>query len=77
MGRRPGRNRRPVFKAILAVAAIKGEKNLIELDQFLDLSERIPMMRPSPPGCNCLMPPATPLALQAHALPHPEQHAPW
>ena len=32
MTRRPRRNHSPAFKAKVAVAAIKGEKTLIELD---------------------------------------------
>jgi len=37
MARRPRGNRRPAFKAKVAVAAIKGEKTLIELAQDLDV----------------------------------------
>jgi transposase-like protein len=36
MGRRPRRNHTPAFKAKAAVAAIKGEKTLIELAQEFD-----------------------------------------
>ena len=35
MARRPRRNHSPAFKAKVAVAAIKGEKTLIELAQIL------------------------------------------
>lgn len=37
MGRRPRRNHSPAFKAKVAVAAIKGEKTMIELAQEFDL----------------------------------------
>ena len=37
MARRPRRNHSPAFKAKVAVAAIKGEKTLIELAQDFDL----------------------------------------
>ena len=37
MSRRPCRNHRPAFKAKVAVAAIKGEKTLIELAQEFDV----------------------------------------
>ena len=37
MARRPRRNHSPAFKAKVAVAAIKGEKTLIELVQDFDL----------------------------------------
>lgn len=37
MGRRPRRNHSPAFKAKVAVAAIKGEKTLIELAQDFDV----------------------------------------
>ena len=37
MGRRPRRNHSPAFKAKAAVAAIKGEKTLIELAQEFDV----------------------------------------
>jgi transposase len=37
MGRRPRRNHSPAFKAKVAVAAIKGEKTLIELAQGFDV----------------------------------------
>ena len=37
MARRPGRNQSPAFKAKVAVAAIKGEKTLIELAHDFDL----------------------------------------
>jgi len=37
MARRPRRNHSPVFKAKVAVAAIKGEKTLIELAQDFDV----------------------------------------
>ena len=37
MTRRPRRNHRPAFKAKVAVAAIKGEKTLIELAQDFDV----------------------------------------
>jgi transposase len=37
MARRPRRNRSPAFKAKVAVAAIKGEKTLIELTQEFDV----------------------------------------
>ena len=37
MARRPRRNHSPAFKAKVAVAAIKGEKSLIELAQDFDL----------------------------------------
>lgn len=37
MGRRPRRNHSPAFKAKAAVAAIKGEKTLIELAQAFDV----------------------------------------
>ncbi len=37
MARRPRRNRSPAFKAKVAVAAIKGEKNFIELAQDFDV----------------------------------------
>jgi transposase len=37
MARRPRRNHSPAFKAKVAVAAIKGEKTLIELAQGFDV----------------------------------------
>ena len=37
MTRRPRRNHSPAFKAKVAVAAIKGEKTLIELAQDFDI----------------------------------------
>ena len=37
MTRRPGRNHSPAFKAKVAVAAIKGERTLIELAQDFDV----------------------------------------
>ncbi len=37
MGRRPCRNHSPAFKAKVAVAAIKGERTLIELAQNFDV----------------------------------------
>ena len=37
MARRPRRNHSPAFKAKVAVAAIKGEKTLIELTQDFDV----------------------------------------
>ena len=37
MGRRPRRNHGPAFKAKVAVAAIRGEKTLIELAQDFDV----------------------------------------
>ena len=37
MARPPRRNHRPVFKAKVALAAIKGEKTLAELAQQFDL----------------------------------------
>ena len=37
MARRPRRNHSPAFKAKVAVAAIKGEKTLIELAQDFDV----------------------------------------
>ena len=37
MARRPRRNHSPAFKAKVAVAAIKGEKTLVELTQDFDL----------------------------------------
>ena len=37
MARRPRRNHSPAFKAKVAVAAIKGEKTLIELAQDFDI----------------------------------------
>ena len=37
MGRRPRRNHSPAFKAKVAVAAIRGEKTLIELAQDFDV----------------------------------------
>ena len=37
MGKRPRRNHSPAFKAKVAVAAIKGEKTLIELAQDFDV----------------------------------------
>ena len=37
MTRRPRRNHSPAFKARVAVAAIKGEKSLIELAQGFDV----------------------------------------
>lgn len=37
MARRPRRNHSPAFKAKVAVAAIKGEKTLVELAQDFDL----------------------------------------
>ena len=37
MARRPRRNHSPAFKAKVAVAAIKGEKTLIELAQEFDV----------------------------------------
>ncbi len=37
MARRPRRNHSPAFKAKVAVAAIKGEKTLIELGQEFDV----------------------------------------
>ena len=37
MARRPRRNHSPAFKAKVAVAAIKGEKSLVELAQNFDL----------------------------------------
>ena len=37
MARRPRRNHSPAFKAKVAVAAIKGEKTLIELSQDFDV----------------------------------------
>ena len=37
MARRPRRNHSPAFKAKVAVAAIKGEKTMIELSQEFDV----------------------------------------
>ena len=37
MARRPRRNHSPALKAQVAVAALKGEKNLVELAQDFDL----------------------------------------
>ena len=37
MARRPRRNRSPAFKAKVAMAALKGEKTLIELAQDFDV----------------------------------------
>ena len=37
MARRPRRNHSPAFKAKVAVAAIKGEKTMIEVSQELDV----------------------------------------
>ena len=37
MGRRPRRNHSPAFKAKVAVAAIKGEKTMIDLAQEFDV----------------------------------------
>ena len=37
MARRPRRNHSPAFKAKVAVAAIKGEKTMIELAQEFDV----------------------------------------
>ena len=37
MTKRPRRNHSPVFKAKVAVAAIKGEKTLVELSQHFDV----------------------------------------
>jgi transposase len=37
MGRRPRRNHSPAFKAKMALAAIKGEKTLVELSQEGDV----------------------------------------
>ena len=37
MGRRPRRNHSPAFKAKVALAAIKGEKTMIELAQEFDV----------------------------------------
>ncbi len=37
MGRQPRRNYSPAFKAKVAVAAIKGEKTMIELAQDFDV----------------------------------------
>ena len=37
MTRRPRRNHSPVFKAKVAIAAIKGEKTMIELSQGFDV----------------------------------------
>ena len=37
MSRRPRRNRRPAFKAKVALVAIKGEKTLVELLQDFDV----------------------------------------
>ncbi len=37
MSRRPRRNHSPAFKAKVALAAIKGEKTLIELAQAFDV----------------------------------------
>ena len=37
MSRRPSRNHRPTFKANVAVAAINGEKTMIELAQEFDV----------------------------------------
>ena len=37
MSRRPRRNHSPAFKAKVALAAIKGEKTLIELAQEFDV----------------------------------------
>ena len=37
MTKRPRRNHSPVFKAKVAVAAIKGEKTLVELSQQFDV----------------------------------------
>lgn len=37
MARRPGRDHRPAFKAKVALAAIKGEKTLIEPAQYFDV----------------------------------------
>jgi len=37
MSRRPRRNNSPAFKAKVALAAIKGEKTLIELAQEFDV----------------------------------------
>jgi len=39
MARRPRRNHSPEFKAKVAVAAIKGEKTLIELAQDFDVHQ--------------------------------------
>jgi hypothetical protein len=40
MSKRPRRNHAPAFKAKVAVAAIKGEKTLAELDQQFDVHDR-------------------------------------
>ena len=40
MTRRPRRNHSPAFKAKVAVAAIKGERTLIELAQDFPLCQR-------------------------------------
>ena len=37
MSRRPRRNHSPAFKAKVALAAVKGEKTLVELAQFFDV----------------------------------------
>ena len=37
MTRRPRRNHSPAFKAKVALAAVKGEKTLVELAQFFDV----------------------------------------
>ena len=39
MARRPRRNHSPAFKAKVAVAAIKGEKTMIELSQDFDVHQ--------------------------------------
>ncbi|WP_164884413.1 hypothetical protein [Paenirhodobacter populi] len=40
MGRRPRRNHSPAFKAKVAVAAIKGEKTMIELAQVSTAAQK-------------------------------------
>ncbi len=37
MAKRPRRNHSPVFKAKVALAAIKGDKTLVELTEYFDI----------------------------------------
>ena len=57
MARRPRRNHSPAFKAKVAVAAIKGEKTLIELAQDFDVHpNQIKQWRDQPPRRRLLTP---------------------
>ena len=51
MARRPRRNHSPAFKAKVAVAAIKGERTMIELAQDFDVDpNQIKVARPTACG---------------------------